>query len=52
MAGGRRVKLLAAALFHTAVLGNWLRNTHIPLLRRALSWPRGLLSRASCSLVC
>jgi len=47
VAGGRRVKLLAAALFQTAVLGNWLRSTKMPLLRRVLSWPRGLLSRAA-----
>ena len=46
VAGGRRVKLLAWALFQTAVLGNWLRATNIPLLRRVLSPPRGLLSRA------
>lgn len=45
VAGGKRVKLLASALFQTAVLGNWLRTTNIPGLRQLLSWPRSLLSR-------
>ena len=45
VAGGKRVKFLAWALFQTAVLGNWLRNSNVPLLRSLLSWPRSLLSR-------
>lgn len=45
VAGGKRVKFLAWALFQTAVLGNWLRNSNLPLLRSLLSWPRSLLSR-------
>jgi hypothetical protein len=47
VAGGKRVKFLAWALFQTAVLGNWLRNSNVPLLRSLLSWPRSLLSRES-----
>lgn len=52
MAGGKRVKLLASALFQTAVLGNWLRTTPIPGLRQLLSWPRSLLSREGLSFCC
>lgn len=45
MAGGKRVKVLAWALFQTAVLGNWLRTSNVPFLRSMLSWPRSMLSR-------